>query len=121
MSVSFVHLKCHTEYSIVDSLVRIDALMASCQAAHMPAMAITDYGNLFGLVKFYRKALKAGIKPIIGADVTLVDDGEQSLVTLLVQNQQGYQHLTELLSQGYTEGQTPEGQPTITWSWFFPY
>ena len=65
---AFVHLHVHTEYSLVDSTVRIPALMDKAAADGMPAVAMTDQNNLFGLVKFYRRALAAGVKPIIGAD-----------------------------------------------------
>ena len=77
MSPGFVHLHLHTEYSLVDSTVRIQSLMAACRDDGMPAVAMTDQNNLFALVKFYRAAEAAGIKPIIGADVLLraPDDG----------------------------------------------
>ncbi|MDH5618148.1 MAG: PHP domain-containing protein, partial [Gammaproteobacteria bacterium] len=72
----FVHLHVHTEYSMVDSTVRIPALMNQCAAAGMPAVALTDQNNLFGLVKFYRKAIAAGVKPIIGLDLRILNEDE---------------------------------------------
>ena len=71
MTPGFVHLHVHTEYSLVDSVVRVPELVAAAAAAGMPAVAITDQGNLFGLVKFYRAALAAGVQPIVGAEVWL--------------------------------------------------
>ena len=68
---SFVHLHVHSEYSLVDSTVRIPALLEACASAAMPAVALTDRNNLFGMVKFYSKALAAGVKPLIGADIDL--------------------------------------------------
>jgi DNA polymerase-3 subunit alpha len=64
----FVHLRLHTEYSLVDGIVRVPELMAAVAAAHMPAIALTDQCNLFAMVKFYKEALGAGVKPLIGVD-----------------------------------------------------
>jgi DNA polymerase-3 subunit alpha len=104
----FVHLHLHTEYSIVDSTVRIPALMEKAAGFGMPAVAMTDQGNLFGLVKFYRKAFAAGVKPLIGVDLRVrnpdEDDRPFSLV-LLCQDQGGYRNLTRLVSRSYLEGQ----------------
>ena len=69
MNPQFVHLRLHSEYSIVDGLVRIPALMRKVSDLEMPAVALTDFSNLFALVKFYRTAISNGVKPIIGADV----------------------------------------------------
>ena len=68
MSASFVHLHLHTEFSLVDGLVRIKPLVKAAAAAGMPACAVTDQSNLFGMVQFYKAAQSAGIKPIVGAD-----------------------------------------------------
>ncbi|MEO6137832.1 MAG: PHP domain-containing protein, partial [Luteimonas sp.] len=67
MSARFVHLHLHSEYSLVDSTIRIPELVARCVALGQPAVAVTDQNNLFALVKFYKAAEAAGIKPIIGA------------------------------------------------------
>ena len=69
MPDQFVHLRLHTEYSIVDGLVRIDELVNKTAAMGMPAVALTDHANLFGLIKFYTAAMRSGIKPICGCDV----------------------------------------------------
>jgi DNA polymerase-3 subunit alpha len=108
MSNPFVHLHLHTQYSIVDSTVRIPELMERCVAAGMPAVALTDQDNIFGLVKFYKTALRHGIKPIIGVDLRVrdtPDGGEHSSLVLLCQSEAGYRNLTQLVSRCYLEGQ----------------
>jgi DNA polymerase III alpha subunit len=69
MTAPFVHLRLHTEYSLVDGLIRIKSLVKQVVAAGMPAVAVTDMSNLFALIKFYKAALGAGIKPIVGVEV----------------------------------------------------
>ncbi|HSF21669.1 MAG TPA: PHP domain-containing protein, partial [Burkholderiales bacterium] len=69
MSPSFVHLRLHSEYSIVDGIVRIDEAVEAAAADGMPALALTDLANVFGMVKFYQAARAAGVKPIVGCDV----------------------------------------------------
>ena len=105
---SNVHLHLHTEYSIVDSTVRIPSLMQHCASGGMPAVALTDQGNIFGLVKFYRKALQSGVKPIVGADVRVVDPADEhrsDSIVLLCQNLVGYRNLTRLVTRSWLEGQ----------------
>ncbi len=118
MSAGFVHLRVHSEYSLVDSVVRIKPLMARARELGMPAVAITDHVNLFALVKFFRAAQGQGIKPIAGVDL-LVDEGEAevpSRLTLLCQNQAGFRHLTRLVTRAYREGQR-RGVPVIQLEW----
>jgi len=108
MTVRFVHLRLHTEFSLVDGLVRIKPLMKALSAAGMPAVAVTEQSNMCSLVKFYKAAMGAGIKPICGADIWLAgreEGGPLSRLTLLAMNPQGYRNLTELISRGWTEGQ----------------
>ncbi len=115
---SFVHLRVHTEYSLVDSVVRVKPLMKAVAEAGMPAIAMTDETNLFAMVKFYRAAEKAGIKPIIGADLWLDLDDERELCrfTLLCQDRTGYANLTRLLTRVYAEhGDRPV--PAVTREW----
>jgi len=115
----FVHLNVHTEYSLVDSTVRIPALMENCREAGMPAVAMTDQNNLFGLVKFYRKAMAAGVKPVIGLDLRIlnVDDPEHPLsLLLLCQDNAGYRRLSELVTRAYLEGQV-RGVPMARREW----
>ncbi len=108
MTQPFVHLHLHTEYSIRDSTVRIPSLMQLCASSGMPAVALTDQGNLFGMVKFCRQALKAGVKPLVGVDLKLADhddiDRPSSLV-LLCQDENGYRNLTDLISKTFLDGQ----------------
>ncbi|MCP5328823.1 MAG: DNA polymerase III subunit alpha [Steroidobacteraceae bacterium] len=118
----FVHLRVHTEYSLVDSVVRVPELIAATAAANMPAVALTDEHNLFAMVKFYREALRNGVKPLIGVDLTLAEPGERSQpsrLTLLCMNPLGYGNLTRLVSRAYLEGQQ-KGTPTIDRSWLTP-
>jgi DNA polymerase-3 subunit alpha len=116
---TFVHLRMHTEYSIVDSVVRIDELVAQVAAAGMPAVAITDQVNLFGLIKFYSAAMSAGVKPICGCDVLIENEDNPQRPTplvLLVRNKTGYRNLTELISRAYTE-KSASGQVTVRREW----
>ncbi|AGA33554.1 DNA polymerase III alpha subunit [Thioalkalivibrio nitratireducens DSM 14787] len=115
----FVHLRVHSEYSLVDGLVRLKPLVQAVAGAGMPAVAVTDHCNLFGLVKFYRAALVAGVQPIVGADVLLRDarsDGSLARLTLLAQNDVGYRHLTRLISRAWQEGQE-RGVPRLDCAW----
>src|SRR4029079_7507341 len=122
----FVHLHLHTEYSLVDSVVRITSeggdapgLMDAVAAAGMPALALPDQSTLFAMVKFYRAAQAAGVKPIIGVDLRVREPGERaepSTLVLLCQNEIGYRNLTRLVSKSYLEGQQ-RGVATIERSW----
>ena len=108
MQPEFIHLRLHSEYSLVDGIVKIKPLINELAESGMPAVAITDQSNLFSLVKFYRAALAKGIKPIAGADVYIFnpDDAPQPFrLTLLAKNNIGYVTLTELISRAYQEGQ----------------
>lgn len=116
---SFIHLRVHTEYSLVDGVVRIKPLMQALAADDMPAVALTDQSNLFAMVKFIRATLGAGIKPIIGVDalVRYGDDQEAPFqMVLLAQNKQGYLNLSGLISKSYLEGQH-RGVPIIQAEW----
>ena len=106
----FVHLRVHTEFSLVDSVVRIKPLMPAVRSGGMPAVALTDQSNMFALIKFYRAALANGIKPIVGVDARVVTDAEHaSPMVLLAQNATGYLNLTKLVSRSYQEGQNTKG------------
>jgi DNA polymerase-3 subunit alpha len=109
----FSHLRLHTEYSIVDGLVTIEELVIVLRQMNSRACAITDQGNLFGAIKFYKACEAAGVKPIIGADLWV----EKSRLTLLCQNLTGYRHLTQLISKAYLEGQK-DGIPRLEKRWF---
>src|SRR5680860_19969 len=107
MTAEFVHLHLHTEYSLTDGLVRVGPLMDAVRDAVMPAVALTDYSNLFALVKFYRAAHARGIKPIIGVDTLIAGEGNApaSRLVLLCQNEIGYRNLTRLVTRAHLEGQ----------------
>ena len=100
---TFVHLRLHTEFSISDGLIAIEPLIASLREARMPAVAVTDLANMFSLIKFYQAARRAGIKPICGCDLRVVDEesGEISQIALLVRNETGYRNLINLISDVY--------------------
>ena len=109
-SPRFVHLRLHSEYSITDGLTRLDDAVTRAAADQMPALALTDLANLFGMVKFYTAARGAGIKPIIGCDVWIAEEEDatpdptremSSRLLLLAKNRAGYLRLCELLSSAY--------------------
>lgn len=119
MTAPFVHLRLHSEYSLVDGLIRIKPLAAKVAELGMPAVALTDFNNFFGLVKFYKACQANGVKPILGADMLVFNEngeGNATQLVLLVADQTGYQNLTKLLSKAYQEGQR-QGVPTIKRSW----
>ena len=116
----FVHLRLHTEFSVVDGTNRIDDTVAAAAADGQPALAITDINNLFGAIKFYKAAHSAGVKPLIGAEIVLEGLGPdplaQSRLVVLVQNHTGYLNLCELLARAYTQN-TGRAQPVVRWAW----
>ena len=116
----FVHLRLHSEFSIVDGTVRIDDGIAAAVADAMPALAITDLANAFGLVKFYRAARARGIKPIIGCDVWLTHEAERDQpfrALLLAQSRAGYLRLSEWLTRAYRSNQH-RGRAELKRDWF---
>lgn len=115
----FIHLHVHSEYSLVDGLVRINELVDNAYELNMPAVALTDHSNLYAMVKFYSKAMAKGIKPIIGSEVWVDNDihPEQPMrLLLLCQNEQGYGNLTRLISKAHIQGKS-HGQAIIQKSW----
>ena len=107
--MAFVHLGIHSEFSITDSIIRIKPLVKAAAADGQMALALTDLSNLYATVKFYRACLDAGIKPIIGAEIIL--DDENTRLTLLAMNNEGYQSITRIVSVGFTEGRmNPENR-----------
>src|SRR6056297_1342029 len=117
MNPGFVHLRLHTEFSLVDGLARIKPLMARTRELGMGALALTDQCNLFALVRFYKAAQAAGIKPLVGVDLW-VDNGEgpPGRLVLLCQDDVGYRNLTGLVSRSYQEGRA-QGRPTVARPW----
>ncbi|MDB6097311.1 MAG: polymerase subunit alpha, partial [Gammaproteobacteria bacterium] len=107
------------EYSLVDGIVRVPDLMVAVAAAGMPAVALTDQSNLFAMVKFYKEAQAAGVKPLIGVDAWIREPGERaapSRIVFLCQNLVGYRHLTQLVTRSYLEGQQ-RGPPMLERGW----
>lgn len=127
MSDPFIHLHLHTEYSLLDGAVRIGDLVKKCERLKMPAVAMTDHGNIYGAIDFYQKAKSAGIKPIIGCEAYLTPPGvrmtekgggpvtvaggsrgdrrkRNSHLTLLCENEKGYSNLMKLVSKSNLEG-----------------
>ena len=116
---SFVHLHLHTEYSLIDGLVRIQPMMETVRTLEMSAIAVTDFCNLFAAVKVYQAGLAAGIKPILGCEVLCwhAEDPQRVFsVVLLCQTETGYRNLTRLISKAYQEGQV-QGQPRVIFGW----
>ncbi|HHR6078780.1 TPA: DNA polymerase III subunit alpha [Providencia alcalifaciens] len=118
-SPRFIHLRVHSDYSMIDGLAKTGPLVKKVAAMGMPAFAITDFTNLCGLVKFYGAAHGAGIKPIIGADFYMESEqlgDEVAHLTVLARNNEGYQNLTLLISEAYQKGYGAIG-PTIHRDW----
>ena len=97
----FVHLQCQSEYSVKNSLIRVSKLIESVKEAGMSSVALTDDMSLFSAVKFYQKATKEGIKPIIGSKLSVAFEFGTYEVLLLCQNHKGYLNLSELISKAY--------------------
>jgi DNA polymerase III subunit alpha len=118
-TMTFVHLRTHTEYSVVDGTLRVEEAVAAAARDGQPACAITDLSNLFGAVKFYSAARKKGVKPIIGCDLWLEPEaGEKagSRLLVLVQDGRGYLNLCELLARAWTTN-TQRAQALVKWEW----
>ncbi|MGD8560640.1 MAG: DNA polymerase III subunit alpha, partial [Gammaproteobacteria bacterium] len=119
MEPQFVHLHVHTEYSLVNGIVRVKPLVKAVRETRMPAVAVTDQCNLFAMVKFYRAAISAGVKPIIGVDLWINNEQQAAQphhLVLLCQDDEGYRNLTRLVSRGYTDGQH-HGMPILEKAW----
>ena len=117
---TFVHLRMHTEFSVLDGMVRVGEAVKAATACGMPALAISDLSNLFGLIKFYGKARSAGLKPIAACDVWVESDrspDQPARLLLLVQNHKGYLQLCELLSRAFLRNQK-RGKATLKFEWF---
>lgn len=117
---AFIHLRLHSEYSILDGTIRIPDAVTKATADHMPALALTDLANVFGLVKFYQTANKCGIKPILGCDAWITNEFDRDKpfrLLLLCQSHDGYLLLSRLLSRAYRENQH-RGKAEIHPSWF---
>src|SRR5438874_6114861 len=112
MPAPFVHLHCHTDYSLLDGACEISQLMQIVAEQKMPAVAMTDHGNTFGAVQFFNAGKAAGVQPIIGCEVYVSQQGHKTRsdtdrynhLVLLCENQEGYRNLINLVSTGYLEG-----------------
>jgi DNA polymerase-3 subunit alpha len=112
MAAPFVHLHCHTDYSLLDGACEISQLMTLAEEQKMPAVAMTDHGNLFGAVEFYNEAKKHGVHPVIGCEVYVAQQGQSvksesnryNHLVLLCENETGYRNLIQLVSSGYLDG-----------------
>ncbi|WP_213993209.1 DNA polymerase III subunit alpha [Sodalis sp. dw_96] len=119
----FIHLRVHSDYSMIDGLAKVGPLVKKAAALKMPALAITDFTNLCGLVKFYGSAHGAGIKPIVGADVLVQSEmlgDELAELTILAADNTGYQNLTLLVSEAYQRGYGAAG-PIIDRDWLITH
>ena len=117
---SFIHLRLHSEYSISDGMVRVDEAVSAARNDGMPALALTDLNNVFGLVKFYQSARGNGLKPIVGCDVFISNDVDRDRphrLLLLCQSREGYLLLCRLLSRAYLENQH-RGRAELRRAWF---
>ena len=114
---NFVHLRVHSEYSLVDGLPGIKPLFKRVHELGMPAVAVTDETNFFAAVKIYKAAMASGVKPIFGADIWVQDGENKSRLCLLCQNNSGYHNLTVLLSEAYKSAERQNGIPLIPKDW----
>ena len=104
MRNNFIHLHLHSEYSISDSLIRINDLIEKISETNSPSVSITDHNNIFSLVKFYKLAIRNGVKPIIGIEVDMIDStdiSKLSRVVLLCKNMVGFNNLSNLITDSY--------------------
>ncbi len=112
MADSFVHLHLHSQYSLLDGSIKFDELVERAENHSMPAVAVTDHGNLFGAYEFFEKAKAKGVKPIIGCELYVTptlklekpSDGKNYHLTVLCMNERGYRNLSRLVTRGYFEG-----------------
>ena len=121
-NLDFVHLHVHSEYSLVDGIIRVNELVDHSVSLGYHSVALTDLTNLFGLIEFYRTARKKGIKPIVGSEINIAKDKDSiaAPLVLLAMNKQGYINLTKLVSKAYVEGQV-NGNPIVLFSWLEEY
>ena len=101
----FAHLSLHTEFSIADGLVRVETLAKRAREMGFSAVAITDLGNLFGTLKFYKACRTAGVKPIIGLELEIFEQAKSYRLIVLATNQLGYRNLLKLASRSYVRSQ----------------
>ncbi|MEX1220876.1 MAG: DNA polymerase III subunit alpha [Idiomarina sp.] len=117
-NATFIHLRLHSDFSMVDGLPKIGPVCEAVAGLDMPAVALTDQMNMCGLVRFYRTAHKHGLKPIVGVDLWVLDGNDEPAfrLTALAMNNDGYQQLTQLISRAYLRGHV-KGRPCIDKAW----
>ena len=118
-SPAFIHLRVHSDFSMVDGVAKVKPIVKAAQKQNMPALALTDQMNFCGLVRFYSAAHDAGIKPIIGVDCYVLHPlfgSESGRILLLAANNTGYQNLCNLISKAYLRGHV-DGKPQIDHDW----
>lgn len=117
-NATFIHLRLHSDFSMVDGLPKIGPICEAVAEHDMPAVALTDQMNMCGLVRFYRTAHKQGLKPIVGVDLWVLDNTDEPAfrLTALAMNNDGYQQLTQLISRAYLRGHV-KGKPCIDKAW----
>ncbi|CAL4042823.1 DNA polymerase III subunit alpha [Buchnera aphidicola] len=123
-SARFIHLRVHSDYSLINGLVKPELLVQKAVNLKMPALALTDFSNFYGVIKFYKCAHEKGIKPIIGADFKIISEflnGECAQITALAMNNIGYKNLILLISRGYQCGYNNSVGITIRPSWLLEY
>jgi DNA polymerase III subunit alpha len=120
---SFIHLRVHSDFSMIDGVAKIKPIVKAAQKLAMPALALTDQMNFCGLVRFYSTAHDAGIKPIVGVDCYVqhpLFGSESSRMLLLAADNEGYQNLSQLISKAYLRGHV-DGKPQIDHDWLAEY
>ena len=113
MSARYVHLKLHSEYSLMDSIIRIKPLLEECVKRELAAVGLTDMCNMFAAVKFYKAALASGVKPIFGSEIWIEVDGAHYPLTLIAKDNQGYQVIVDLISHAYLYANRVNGIPVL--------
>src|SRR5262245_55008316 len=116
MSAEFVHLHVHTQYSMLDSTLKVKDLVKRTAALGMKAVAMTDHGNMFGAISFYKAAKDAQIQAILGAELEVLDRGRLHHLPVLAASEEGYKNLVWLISQGHVSApnDAPHGHPCVT-------
>jgi len=122
LKAKFIHLNLHSEYSVVDSTLRIGQVMENLKSSNSPAVGMTDFNNMYAAIKFYKKATEAGIKPLMGSEVLVLCEKEGLVysVTFLCINRQGYLNLSELISLAHQQGYH-QGRPMLKEKWIAEY
>ncbi len=115
IDLSYVHLRLHTEFSVVDSTIKIPKLLDKVAEDSQPALGLTDYGNTFAYLKFYKAARKKGVKPLLGVDIGINNSNDSQRILLYCQNYNGYQKLCRLITKAWLVSSTKEGCIELSW------